>query len=68
MRWEGINELIDLYDSPNQTGNRALDIVIAEKSRARRGRGTSMTCMADGRPAFFYGAVRYLFLIRKYYG
>lgn len=45
---EGINELIDLYDSPNQTGNRALDIVIAEKSRACLGRNISMTCMADG--------------------
>ena len=45
---EGIRELIDLYDSPNQTGNRALDIVIAEKSRACLGRNISMTCMADG--------------------
>ena len=44
----GINELIDLYDSPNHTGNRALDIVIAEKSRACLGRNISMTCMADG--------------------
>lgn len=45
---QDINELIDVYDSPNRTGNRTLDIVIAEKTRACLGKKISMTCMADG--------------------
>ncbi len=45
---EEMEHAVLIYDSAMKTGNRALDIVLTEKSLQCEGRHINMTCMADG--------------------
>ena len=45
---EKISTAIDIYDSSFDTGNKALDVVLAEKSLACRKLNVRLTCAADG--------------------
>ena len=45
---------IDRYDSTVRTGNKALDILLTEKSLACRSKGIGFTCMAEA------GGIRYI--------
>lgn len=43
-----ISELVSIYDSGVRTSNRALDVILSEKSLLCRQRGVELTCTADG--------------------
>ena len=43
-----ISTAVDIYDSSFNTGNKALDVVLTEKSLLCRGKGIRLTCMLDG--------------------
>ncbi len=43
-----ISTAVDIYDSSFDTGNKALDVVLTEKSLLCRGKGIRLTCMIDG--------------------
>lgn len=45
---ENLDGLISIYDSGVQTGNRALDVILTEKSLLCQRRGIGLTCTADG--------------------
>lgn len=43
-----ISTAVDIYDRSFDTGNKALDVVLTEKSLLCRGKGIRLTCMLDG--------------------
>lgn len=45
---EGLADLISVYDSGVQTGNRALDVILTEKSLLCNSKQIQLTCVADG--------------------
>ena len=47
------SELVSIYDAGVQTSNRALDVILTEKSMLCRSRGIELTCTCDGRALSF---------------
>ncbi len=45
---ESLENLVEIYDSGYQTGNRTLDVILAEKSLYCGEHGIRLTCMAEG--------------------
>lgn len=43
-----IEEIVEVYDSVVKTGNKALDIILTEKSLLCNSKGIKITCIADG--------------------
>lgn len=45
---DNVSDLISIYDAGVQTSNKALDVILTEKSMLCRSRGIGLTCTTDG--------------------
>lgn len=52
-----IEDIVSIYDSPVQTGNETLDIILTEKSLICNRNGIKLYCMIDGKALGFISSV-----------
>lgn len=52
-----IEDIVSIYDSPVQTGNETLDIIITEKSLICNRNGIKLCCMVDGKALGFISSI-----------